>query len=185
MQIEKKKILYHGTAISHDMIDLNKGGDFKDFGRGYYLTSSLQQANDWATKKGSRSLESPQKCWIYAYSIQPIPETFKVRELLEYNVEWLNFVTACRIDGTDTDFDIIYDRMADNQYKELTETIRNYGNKEISPEVALERIRFKSRRNRDQYCFKTERAIALLNRTKTFEMICGSNGEWHNVDEEE
>lgn len=51
MQIEKKKILYHGTAISHDMIDLNKGGDFKDFGRGYYLTSSLQQANDWATKR--------------------------------------------------------------------------------------------------------------------------------------
>ena len=145
MQIEKREILYHGTAISHDMINLNKGGDFKDFGRGYYLTSSLQQANDWATKKGSRSLESPQKCWIYAYSIQPIPETFKVLELLEYNVEWLNFITACRMDGTDTDFDIIYDR----------------------------------------YCFKTERAIALLNRTETFEMIRDSNGEWHNVDEEE
>lgn len=185
MQIESKKILYHGTAMSHDAIDLNKGGDFRDFGRGYYLTSSLQQAYAWATKKGGRSLESPQKCWIYAYSIQTIPESFKIFELLEYNAEWLDFVTACRMYGIVTDFDIVYDRMADSQYKELTEAIRNYGNKEIPSEEALKRIQFKSHKKRDQYCFKTDRAIALLKRTETFEMIRDSNGDWLNVDEEE
>jgi len=37
-------ILYHGTNIDFDIIDLLKSKPNKDFGRGFYLTESLAQA---------------------------------------------------------------------------------------------------------------------------------------------
>jgi len=37
-------ILYHGTNVSFDEIDLAKGLSGKDFGRGFYMTDSLDCA---------------------------------------------------------------------------------------------------------------------------------------------
>jgi len=31
-------ILYHGTNIDFDTIDISKSSPYKDFGRGFYLT---------------------------------------------------------------------------------------------------------------------------------------------------
>ena len=36
--------LYHGTNIAFEAIDLLKGSPGKDFGRGFYLTDSLECA---------------------------------------------------------------------------------------------------------------------------------------------
>lgn len=37
-------ILYHGTNIEIDKIDLNKCRQFKDFGKGFYTTELYEQA---------------------------------------------------------------------------------------------------------------------------------------------
>ena len=37
-------ILYHGTNLDIDEIDLEKCAPFKDFGKGFYLTTLLDQA---------------------------------------------------------------------------------------------------------------------------------------------
>ena len=37
-------ILYHGSNTSFNAIDLGKGLPAKDFGRGFYMTDSLERA---------------------------------------------------------------------------------------------------------------------------------------------
>ena len=44
-------ILYHGTYIFFDSIDLDKCRPFKDFGKGFYLTDLEDQAMKMAVKK--------------------------------------------------------------------------------------------------------------------------------------
>lgn len=49
--------VYHGTtdryatAIRRNGVDLSKGRGAADFGRGFYLTTSLYQAQQWANQK--------------------------------------------------------------------------------------------------------------------------------------
>lgn len=41
-------ILYHGTNCSIDKIDLDKCRPYKDFGKGFYLTTIREQAEKMA-----------------------------------------------------------------------------------------------------------------------------------------
>lgn len=43
-------ILYHGSNISIDRIDLDKCRPYKDFGKGFYLTDIYQQADRMAAR---------------------------------------------------------------------------------------------------------------------------------------
>lgn len=47
-------ILYHGTNIDFEQIDLSKSNRFKDFGQGFYLTDIKQQAVELAEKRAER-----------------------------------------------------------------------------------------------------------------------------------
>ena len=44
-------ILYHGTNISFNEIDIEKSNSYKDFGKGFYLTDIKEQAERMAIKK--------------------------------------------------------------------------------------------------------------------------------------
>ena len=44
-------ILYHGSNVWIDAIDLTKSKPGKDFGIGFYLSADLNQAKDMAEKK--------------------------------------------------------------------------------------------------------------------------------------
>ena len=44
-------ILYHGTNIDFNVIDLDKSNKYKDFGQGFYLTEIRSQAEELAAKK--------------------------------------------------------------------------------------------------------------------------------------
>lgn len=45
-------ILYHGTNVEFDVIDLTKSKPNKDFGRGFYLSDNYEQALNMAKTKG-------------------------------------------------------------------------------------------------------------------------------------
>ena len=156
------KTLYHGTVHEFTEIDLSKCDNaLKDFGTGFYLTSEFRQACSWATtKKGSSNL----KARVYRYEVvRDLPENLKIYELLSYNEEWLKCIVSNRGKGTSIvdDRDIVYDRMADSRWRELTAAIKQYESREIDAESALKVLKFK-RGKRDQFCFKTELAISLL-----------------------
>lgn len=52
-------ILFHGTNIDFENIDLNKSNRFKDFGQGFYLTDIKQQAIELAQKRALRDGGTP------------------------------------------------------------------------------------------------------------------------------
>ena len=45
--------LYHGSNVAITEIDLTRGRVAKDFGKGFYLSSSLENTKEWADKEGS------------------------------------------------------------------------------------------------------------------------------------
>ncbi|MBQ6207900.1 MAG: DUF3990 domain-containing protein [Oscillospiraceae bacterium] len=173
-KIDEIKTLYHGTGIYHEQIDLNRSAPLKDFGRGYYVTSYWLQASNWARRKGEAS-------WIFQYELAPVPNEMKIRELLQYDEEWLDFIVSHRLRGKDTDFDIVYDRMADNRFDKLSQAIHDYSVGRIAAQRALHVIRF-NRDNRDQYCFKTPQAVALLKRSHTYRLRNGRWSEWNETE---
>ena len=44
-------ILYHGTNIDFQKIDIRESNPYKDFGQGFYLTDIFLQAENMANKK--------------------------------------------------------------------------------------------------------------------------------------
>lgn len=54
-------ILYHGTYTDFQEIELDKCLPYKDFGKGFYLTDILEQADAMAQKK-------VENLWWLSYS---------------------------------------------------------------------------------------------------------------------
>lgn len=118
-------------------------------------------------------------CWVFEYALAPVPAHIRVKELLQYNREWLDFIVKHRLSAEQaekTDFDIVYDRMADTRFEELAEALQRYASGSITARRTLNIIRFRQN-DRDQYCFKTPAAVRLLKRvrTHTYRLI---DGKW-------
>ena len=171
-KLDEINILYHGTGSYHEQIDLKFSLPLKDFGRGYYVTSHRQQAVNWAQHRGKKRGE----CWMFEYALSPVPDDMKIKELLRYDTEWLDFITKCRICGEEAPFDIVYDRMADNKGNVLAQALQEYADGHASAQRTLDIVRF-YQSHRDQYCFKTLAAVQLLKRVRahTYRLI---NGKW-------
>lgn len=162
--------LYHATKQYHESIDLNHSRDYLDFGKGYYLTSSLEQAARWITYRNNSC--DNNEGWIFEYNILHIGSEIKCLPLLECNMDWLDVILYFRT-GTALpnktkwenieSYDIIFDRMADGRISNL---ISQYMNDKISKTELLDKA--KGWRDQDQYCFKTEKAIKLLVRQKEY-----------------
>lgn len=156
------KILYHGTMHEFTEIDLSRcDNKFRDFGRGFYLTSEFQQAHSWAAHKSESSVS---KARVYRYKLaEKIPDYLKIYEFLEYDEKWLQCIAGNREHGTSIvdDGDIVYDRMADSFGGQITAAIRKYEKEVFDASQALKVLR-NGRKKRDQFCFKTVEAVSLL-----------------------
>lgn len=59
-------LLYHGSDQYFEKEDLSKTRGFLDFGKGFYLTTYLEQAQEWALRK-SRMSDISTRSYIYEY----------------------------------------------------------------------------------------------------------------------
>lgn len=174
MKINSVKKLYHGTANKFETFDFNKAKPFKDFGRGYYLTTDFIQAQKWAQKRADNLNET----YIYSYEINHVDsKEWKVLELLQYDENWVDFIAKCRIEGYETEHDIIYDKMADNRFHEIAEALQQYAAHEIDSQEVVSRIKWNNH-EADQYCFKTERALGLLKNREIIVQCRDDKGKW-------
>lgn len=164
--------LYHGTSHKFENIDLSMARDYKDFGRGFYLTTNLEQATKWSQKGKIK------EAYVYMYMVKNLEyDKYNILELLEYNLEWLDFITKNRMNGGISNYDIIYNRLADNTYQNLSESIRKYYRNEVSAAEVLNKIKFKDTA-KDQFCFSSKKAISLLHRESTIIMKKNLDGKW-------
>ena len=154
-------ILYHGTNMDFDVIDLSKSSPFKDFGRGFYLTDIRQQAVEMAEKKTSLFKGTPV---VQAYEFDENWLTSPELNVLMFqsvNREWAEFIfkNRSRRECFHHDLDIVYGPVANDgvayllgRFEEGTLTIG-----ELAKEL-------KYRKLNNQYFFGTEKAIKLLKR---------------------
>ena len=179
MKINRVKRLYHGTDREFDVFDFCFAKSFKDFGKGFYLTTNFQQAQKWAQNKA----RIKNITYIYSYDIDAIDENeWKILELLQYNQEWVDFITESRITGKESEYDIIYDRMADSQFVEISEILQLYSDSDITAEKVIEKIKWHNH-SADQYCFKNERALSLLTDKQVIIQYKDNRGIWKQVQE--
>ena len=155
-------ILYHGSNMSFNAIDLGKGLPAKDFGRGFYMTDTLECAEKTARQRVARLGGSP-KVMVFECDESMI-RMLNVREFAAPSREWALFVRANR--RTDED---VADHNRDNRYDVVKGPIANdrlallfrlYERDIITVDEFARRMQF--RELYTQYSFHTERALASL-----------------------
>ena len=163
-------ILYHGTNCSIDKIDLNKCRPYKDFGKGFYLTTIQEQAEKMAHRVARIYGGEPT---VNVYEFDGIPAGLKVRRFESPTQDWAMFVIRNR--NADTDPNHSYDYNSDHRYDivmgpvandDLALLFRQFSNGMISVDVLIKEMEFKNLTN--QYSFHTEKATALLRKVDEY-----------------
>ena len=103
-------ILYHGSNVAIDEIDLSKSRPGKDFGKGFYLSADKQQAIEMAESKVTFLGGEPTVTEFEFDDSIMASGKLKVKTFNAYTEEWARFVYDNRENFSDTpihDYDII------------------------------------------------------------------------------
>ena len=153
-------ILFHGSNIKIDVIDLTKSKRYKDFGQAFYLSAEEEQARKMAIAKvvqfgGEESVTS------FAFNESCLSsEELQVKCFTEYSREWAEFVFNNRDENQDFlhEYDIVYGPIADDY---IGLQIRDFKRNNITFEQFLANIRY-HKGITFQYAFCTQKAIEQL-----------------------
>lgn len=124
--------LYHGSAVAFKAVDVRKGRGYKDFGKGFYMSTDRAQAIGMMHKKfdeliGRRLAEEkvPLKKTLYRITLDgDVLRGLKVKVFEKADSEWLDFVLMCRqVDGVPHGYDVVIGPTADDDTRLL---LKNY-----------------------------------------------------------
>ena len=80
-------VLYHGSNIAFEEIDLEKSHDRRDFGRGFYCTVLETQAEEWASRLYLRTHKGGR--YVYRYLFRQTDD-LKIRHFPSLNNKWVH-----------------------------------------------------------------------------------------------
>ena len=154
-------ILYHGTNMDIEKIDLSLSLNHKDFGKGFYLTPELKTACRMATKK-ARLFGGKATLIIYDLDEKALQsDDLKVKIFPEKaTVEWFLFIDANRDRENKLpvhDYDIVVGPIADDG---VVLQLNNYRENIYTPEQAA--IALQDKYLDQQYYFGTEKALNYI-----------------------
>ena len=151
-------ILYHGSNISIKEIDLSKSKPNKDFGQGFYLSESEEQALQMATFKALILGGKPIVTKFEFDESVMLGNSLRIKVFTDYSEEWADFVFANR-EGRDTEqYDIVYGPIANDK---VGLQIRKLKDGTIDKSEFLSRLKY-MKGITYQYYFGTESAIKHL-----------------------
>ena len=123
MSQKYKEILYHGTVSDIIHVDVSKGRGNKDFGKGFYMAVSKNQAVGMMHKKyhevvrrNRQKNDCEYKEHLYQIHIDPLlMDQIHVKIFEKADEEWLDFVLMCREKkGVPHDYDVVIGPTADD-----------------------------------------------------------------------
>lgn len=172
------QLLYHGSYTEISTIDLRYSKRTLDFGKGFYLTSSYEQALNYipsAVKKNIRWRKLPsdfkvEDGCISVFRFHPTPE-LQVHYFETADIEWLHFISANRDDSLFqpllkeyNSYDIVGGKVADDS---TAATLNSYITGEYGIPGSEKADSFTigqllPERLTDQFCFRTEISIGTL-----------------------
>lgn len=154
-------ILYHGTNIDFDTINLTKSHKYKDFGQGFYLTDIRKQAEELASKR-SRLFGGYPVIQEYEFDEKLLEEgELRVLKFDRPSEEWADFIFKNRNRETNYihDYDIVIGPIADDGVAYL---LGLYDEGVIKIGDLSKRLEYKNL-NR-QYFFGPEKSLKYLKR---------------------
>ncbi|MBO8463001.1 MAG: DUF3990 domain-containing protein [Firmicutes bacterium] len=146
--------LYHGSNVAVREPKLFPTARALDFGAGFYLTTSYEQAKKWAELMVKR-----RRTGVPTVSVYEVNEAeLSVLKFNAPNVEWLKFVSANRRNQhMEENWDVVVGPVANDNTMPV---INLYLKGSYDEEEALKRLL--PQKLKDQYAFKTEKAISKL-----------------------
>lgn len=155
-------ILYHGTNVVFDEIDLTKSKPNKDFGQGFYLSREYSQAMDMAKIKVEQ-LESGTPTILTFEADEDKMLSLKVLRFDDYSEEWAKFILLNRNNASRQpahDYDIVIGPIANDR---VGVQLWKYENQSIDLPTLVHNLR-NMKGITFQYFFGTVRAIKILKR---------------------
>lgn len=108
-------ILYHGSNIPIEQIDLDKSKPNKDFGKGFYLSESEEQAMQMANFKSQLLGGEPIVTRFEFDNALMHSGTLCTKVFEDYSEEWADFVFANREGREVEQYDIVYGPIANDK----------------------------------------------------------------------
>lgn len=167
--------LYHGSFCEVQVPDLSKCTRFRDFGQGFYLTSSKEQALSFAkistSKAAARGLISPQRYGVVSTFTFADPGDLTIQEYPNADIDWLHCVVGHRrnryflsVVEQIKAYDVVSGKLADdNTNATITAYLDGlYGTigSESADDICISLIL--PERLQDQFCFRTDKALKTL-----------------------
>ena len=154
-------ILYHGSNVDIESIDLSRSSVGKDFGCGFYLTASKEQAERMGRRR-ARLYGGEIVVSTFEFDEKAAREAgMSIKDFESYSKEWADFILANRKNDTRTqihDFDIVHGPIAND---DVSYQIRRLLAGMITIETFLKELKYKEGITY-QYFFATERSVQFL-----------------------
>ena len=155
-------ILYHGSNVKIDRIDLSKSNVGKDFGVGFYLTPNRDHALGQAQRKIEMFSFGVPTLNAYFFDENELQNgELAVKTFDDYTLEWAEFVLMNRQSNSRTSlhgYDIVVGPVANDT---VGYQIRRLLGNLISMEQFLKELKYPKEMS-IQYFFGTEKALKYL-----------------------
>lgn len=152
--------LYHGSDCIVRRPEIREPNRTLDFGRGFYLTSSCRQAEEWVVRH-AQSGAGRGYVNTFAFDMKEARARLRVLAFASPSTEWLDFVMANRrIAGFTHDYDVVVGPVANDR---VYTAFSLYESGVISKGTLIDELR--TYRLIDQYLLHTPAALGLLSFT--------------------
>ncbi len=155
-------LLYHGSNIAIDKINLSCSKRGKDFGQGFYLNTNPDQAMSMAIRTTRILNQGRPTLTCFEFDENEAENLgLAIKLFPEYSEEWAEFVVMNRKNNTDIPahpYDIVVGPIADDT---VGVQIRRYILGYLSARALVEELKFRGE-HATQYFFGTQRAVELL-----------------------
>lgn len=151
-------LLYHGSNIEVSNPQILESDRRLDFGKGFYLTSSCEQAKRWAELTVKRRGTGKESVSVFEFDDTSVSD-LKILHFTQAQKEWLEYVTMNRKNQTisNDNYDIVIGPVANDKTMPV---ISLYFSGIYDIEETIKRLM--PQKLSDQYTFRTERAIKKL-----------------------
>ena len=151
-------LLYHGSNIQVSNPQIIESDRRLDFGKGFYLTSSYEQAKRWANLTVKRRGNGKEFVSVFEFDDTSVSD-LKILRFTQAQKEWLEYVTLNRKNQEipNDDYDIVIGPVANDRTMPV---ISLYFSGIYDIEETIKRLM--PQKLCDQYTFRTEKAIKKL-----------------------
>lgn len=151
--------IYHGGSDIITKPEIRVPNRTLDFGAGFYLTSSREQAENWVRRRFGNT-EEAKRGYVnhYSFLMSEASKTLRIKVFDSANDEWLDFVMTNRKERNYShDYDVVVGPVANDR---VYTAFALYESGTIGRDTLIQEL--KTYRLVDQYLFHTSAALEYL-----------------------